>query len=82
MAFGRQNPGAGSEPLFAIYFAGATFLNLVPALSLRPLPIEVAVIGAAHGLFLARLVYARHRAGRQRTLDLECFRRLREGPRG
>ena len=31
MAFGRNFPGGGQDPLFAPYFATATVLNLLPA---------------------------------------------------
>ena len=79
MAFGTAFPGSGPDPLFTVYFAGATLLNFVPVVLAGPAPIEVVVVGAAHVAFIARLLVVRHRAGRQRAADLKRFQRLKNG---
>jgi hypothetical protein len=78
MAYGREFPGSGPDPLFAAYFWSATLLNLVPAAIARPAPIEWAVVGAAHAFVIGRVALARRQAGRQRPRDLERFRRLKQ----
>ena len=78
MAYGRTYHG-GSDPLFTAHFILATVLNFLPVLLSEPVPVEVIVIGAAHILFIGRVVIARHHAGRQRATDLECFQRIRRG---
>jgi len=67
----------GSDPLFTLVFAGAAILNFVPALIAEPVVVEVAVIGFAHVLFVARIFMARRDAARQRARDLETFQRLK-----
>jgi len=78
MAYGRTFR-TFNDPLFAVVFIVAAALNYVPVLIAEPVPVEVAVIGAAHLLFVARVVVARRAAARQRTLDLERFQRLKTG---
>jgi hypothetical protein len=77
MAYGRAHAG-GTDPLFALCFAGAAVLNLLPAALAAPVPIEWAVVGLAHAAFGVRLARARSYAARQRALDLDRFRRLKE----
>lgn len=77
MSFGPALHGARTDPLFAWFFAGATVLNFVPAVIAEPAPLEVAVVGSAHLLFLVRLVLARRAASRQRGVELERFRQMR-----
>jgi hypothetical protein len=76
MAFGRPLAGTGTDPLFVYVFAIAAVCNFVPVLLAEPVRVELAVLGAAHLLFLVRLVAARRAAGRQRAADLERFRLL------
>ena len=77
MEYGRLAPRTGSDPLFSIHFLIATLFNVVPAVLASPLPIEYAVVGAAHVLFLIRIIVARRHAAGQRARDLDVFRRLR-----
>jgi hypothetical protein len=76
MAFGRANPGAGSDPLFSPHFVLAAVLNFVPVLLAEPVRLEVLVVGGVHLIFLGRIFVARRASGRQRALDLERFERL------
>ena len=73
MAFGPPMAGTSSDPLFVLCFGLATFLNFGAVLTASPVPVELAVIGSGHALFLMRLLYARHAAGRQRAADLERY---------
>src|SRR5882672_9445188 len=78
MAFGAPLAGTGTDPLFILFFGLATICNFAPVLLAAPVPVELAVIGGAHALFLGRLVVARRAAGRQRAADLERFRSIKE----
>ena len=80
MAYGRLFPGGGSDPLFTIYFLIATLFNFIPVILAGAVPVEYAVVGAIHLLFVARLVVARRQASRQRTVDLERFQQLKQRP--
>jgi hypothetical protein len=82
MEYGRAFPG-GSDPLFTVFFFFATVINFVPVMLAvpEPQPIELIVAGAVHALFAGRLVIARRYSGRQRTLDLERFQRIKAGRR-
>ena len=73
MAFGPPLAGTGSDPLFAVYFIFAALLNVGPITVAQPVPAEWAVLGAAHALFIARVLYARQASSRQRAADLERF---------
>jgi hypothetical protein len=85
-AVGPGLPGGGVDPLFSLVFAGAAFLNMIPALGntlLRTsagLPqttrTELAVIGVLHLAFVVRVVRARGAAARQRAVELETFRAI------
>src|SRR4030095_3317222 len=79
MAVGPALPGGGIDPLFAVVFAGATFVNIIPVLALQPraTTTELAVIGALHLLLVIRIVRARGAAVRQRAVELETFRGIR-----
>jgi hypothetical protein len=80
MAYGREFPGGGPDPLFAAHFWAAVVLNLVPAAVARPDPIEWAVVAGAHGFVIARVALARRQAGQQRSRDVERFQRLKQAP--
>src|SRR6185295_7706581 len=56
MAFGRAFSGSASDPLFGRFFWIATVLNFVPAILAGAVPIEWMAIGAAHAVFIARVV--------------------------
>ena len=77
MTFGTPLAGTGTDPLFVVIFGLATVLNFTQVLVAGPVAVELIVIGAAHSLFLGRLVAARRAARRQRTADLERFQQLR-----
>ena len=79
MAVGPALPGGGIDPLFTLVFASATFVNIIPALTVQPQPTitELGVIGALHLAAVIRIVRARGAAARQRAVELESFRALR-----
>jgi len=75
--------GSGIDPLFAPLFVLATLLNLIPVGLLSAtegfslpggIPVEVAVYGMLHLLFVWRVFLARRYAARQRSRDLELFK--------
>lgn len=76
MAYGRAHPG-GLDSLFTFYLAAASVLNFVPVLLAEPVKLEVAVVGTVHLAFIARLVFCRHKAGKQRAIDLERFEQIK-----
>jgi hypothetical protein len=78
MRVGPALPGGGIDPLFSLVFASATFVNIIPALSLSPRPTttESAVIGVLHLAVVIRIVRARGAAARQRAVELESFRAI------
>lgn len=79
MAVGPALPGGGIDPLFTLVFASATFVNIIPALTVQPRPTatELSVIGVLHLAAVIRIVRARGAAARQRAVELESFRALR-----
>jgi hypothetical protein len=76
MAYGRQFPGAGSDPLFAAIFVIATALNLAPTLFVGRGSAAWTIACLAHLALLTRIIVARQRASRQRALDLARFRQI------
>jgi hypothetical protein len=78
--FGRQPGAPKTDPLFSTVFLLAALVNLVPLLSTTPIPQELVLVGGAHAAFAVRVVLARAAAGRQRTLDTDRFRQLRDEP--
>lgn len=81
MAFGRPLKGTGTDPLFVAHFLIATVLNIVPALLVEPVPLEVNVVGGAHLLLVLRIVLAWRSAGRQRAADLKRFEEMKASAR-
>ena len=75
MAFGRQFPGGGSDPLFIVVFVLAAIVNYAPVI-LTGAPPELAWIAAAHVLFIVRLIRVRKFAARQRAEDLARFQKI------
>src|ERR1044071_8458323 len=75
MAVGPALPGGGIDPLFTLVFASATFVNMIPALSLQPRPtsMEVGVIGVLHLAVVIRIVRARGPAAPQPGVELDSF---------
>lgn len=82
MAYGRAGRGGGSDPLFSACFFLATLVNFVPVLLVEPVRIEVVVVGAAHVIFIGRILAARAASRRQRAVDLERFQKIRQDLRG
>ena len=78
MAYGDAVRAPAADPLLALHFWIATVFNLVPALLANPAPSEWIVVGVLHLLLMARVGAARGQAGRQRAIDLERFRQLKE----
>jgi hypothetical protein len=77
MAFGRQFPSRGIDPLFTGFFVVATACNIVPAILAGAVPLEWSVIGTFHVLFLVRVFVARHHARQQRALELQQFEQVK-----
>ena len=77
MAVGPALPGGGIDPLFTFVFAAAAVLNALTAILPQPTTLELAAVGALHGAFLVRVVRARMAAARQRAVELESYRALR-----
>jgi len=78
MQFGRPPGAAGLDALFSIPFGLAAMFNFVPVLIATPTREEIVFSAGAHLLFLVRLVSARAAARRQRAIDLERFRTLKQ----
>ncbi len=77
MAFGPPLKGTGTDPLFVAHFLIATALNIVPAILAQPVPLETAVVGGGHLLFVLRIVVAWRSARRQRAADLKRFEEMK-----
>ena len=77
MAYGQRFAGGGIDPLFANFYRTATVLNFLPAAFSRPQPVEIALIGGIHALFIVRLEIARRQAARQRAIDLDRFQQMK-----
>jgi hypothetical protein len=78
MAFGRTPGPVGTDPLFAKIFWLATFVNLLPALLYRPVPVEWIACGAPHVLLAIRILVAKRQAGQQRAIDLARFQQMKQ----
>jgi hypothetical protein len=78
MAYGQLFPGSGSDPLFSVIFLAAALLNYLPV-AIGGLPAELAALGVLHLAVPLRMLAARRRMARQRSEDLERFRRILAG---
>jgi hypothetical protein len=78
MAFGRPVGAITTDPLFSIAFFLGAMCNIGPALVTEPRRSELIAVGGAHVLFVLRLVAARAGAAKQRAIDLERFRQLKQ----
>jgi len=74
-------PGGGIDPLFTFIFAAAAFLNMMLVLLPGPSRTELGIIGVLHLGFVVRLVRARGASARQRAVELESFKAVRERQR-
>ena len=81
MTVGPALPGGGVDPLFSAVFVMAALLNLGAA-TLVPQPTwpEFAFLAVFHAAFVFRVVRARMAATRQRAVELESFKALRNRP--
>ncbi len=81
-AFAGRGPGGPgrADPLFAALFGLAAVFNFIPVVVAGAVPMEYGVTGALHLVFLMRLLQARRQADRQRAIDLERFKQLRDRP--
>ena len=82
MSVGPSLPGGGIDPLFSVVFVCATFLNAIAALLPQPTRLELGVVSALHAAFIFRVIRARGAAARQRAVELETYRALRDGGSG
>ena len=81
MTVGPSLPGGGVDPLFSAVFVIAALLNLgAAALVPQPTWSELAFLAAFHAAFVFRVVRARMAATRQRAVELESFKALRNRP--
>jgi len=84
MELGPQaGAGSGVDVLFTPIFVLATILNMLPAVLLSltggptlpgGVPLEVAIYGLLHVLFLGRIYQSRRFAASQRERDLDLFK--------
>lgn len=77
MATGPALPGGVIDPLFAVLFIVISMLNLTLSFLSWQTWLDALVV-IPHALFWARVTRARIAAARQRTVDLETFRAIRE----
>jgi hypothetical protein len=80
MAFGKPPDAATTDALFSVPFLVAGLFNVAPAMLLHPVMDELIFVGAAHALFVLRIVVARQAAGKQRAIDLRRFQELKREP--
>ena len=71
-------PGGGIDPLFTFIFAAAAFLNMMLVLIPGPSRTELGVAAVLHLGFVLRLARARGASARQRAVELESFRAVRQ----
>jgi hypothetical protein len=76
--FGHRPGAPRVDALFAAPFLLAMAANLMPILATMPIVQELVVVAAAHAAFLARVLFARAAAGRQRSMDTERFQQIRK----
>lgn len=76
MAFGREFPGSGPDPLFSRLFVFAVSINFLPA-ALGGTPWEAAVVALGHFALVYRVRTAGRFAATQRAEDLRRFEQLR-----
>jgi hypothetical protein len=74
-------PGGGIDPLFTFVFAAAAFLNMLLVLLPGPSRLELGVASVLHLGFVIRLVRARGASARQRAVELESFKAVRQRQR-
>jgi hypothetical protein len=81
MGFGRPGGAPALDALFTVPFLLAAAFNIAPAMLLNPIQAELIFVGGAHALFLLRVAVARQAAAKQRGIDLERFKQLKDAQR-
>ena len=76
-AFDRPRGAIALDALGAFVFVIAALVNLIPLLITVPVIQELIVVGAAHVVFVARVLTARAAAARQREVDTARFTQLK-----
>lgn len=66
------SPGA-LDPLFSMFFVAAVFVNFVLIGAAADSKQQIAVAGVLHGLFILRILSARHFASIQRKMDIAAL---------
>lgn len=77
MNFGADAAKGTPSPIFASTFLMATLTNFVPSVLAGALPLEYAVVGTVHLLFVMRVTTAKKLVARQRAADLARFQEMR-----
>jgi len=76
--FGRPAGAPRTDALFVVPFLLAAFANLIPLLLTAPVVQELIIVGVSHAAFVVRVLFARSAAARQRTIDTDRFKQLRQ----
>jgi hypothetical protein len=77
MEFGRRAPRSGPDPLCSRLFVVAVSVNYLPV-GLGGTAIELAILAGVHLLVIGRIRVCRSAAAKQRELDLEHFKGIRQ----
>ncbi|MGH9315363.1 MAG: hypothetical protein ACRD09_12640 [Vicinamibacterales bacterium] len=82
MQFGGRGRAIGSDALFSVVYVLAAAVNFLFVLvALTAVGSEMIGLGAAHAMFLWRVLTLRRAAAGQRDADLKVFRELLAGQR-
>jgi hypothetical protein len=77
MTLGPQVPGAGGHPLATPLYTLATAVNGLAVALPRAVPVEWAIIGGGHVVFIVWMAMCDARMRRQRQEELEALRRIK-----
>jgi hypothetical protein len=76
MQFGGRGRAVGPEALFSVVYILGCAVNYVPVVLTAVTSAEMVALGAAHALFLWRVLTLRHAAAGQRERELAVFREI------